>query len=417
MFLLLGIPVFAALILGALIPLSMVEGRHAMEILAEIFYSKIANNMFAAIIGFVFMAEIMLKTGVMARLYDTLFSLLRRIPGSLGMTTIAFCMVFSAISGSSMATSVIVGRIAIPQMLRFNYARPFAFGTVAAGGTLGILIPPSIAFIVYGVIAEVSIGALFIAAIIPALLLVLLFSVYIFTSCLDDMQIDPETIIAHNKPLRSYELVAILCLPLIVMGGIYGGIFSPGEAAFVSVIWALLIAVTGQEKFLLHDLLGAARNTATICTKLFFIVGGAAFFAHVLTMLKLPDSMLQMLLALEVGKGTFLVLVLLGILLFGMFMDGLAVTLITTPLLVPALQAFNIDLIWYGVVLVISLELSLITPPVGLNLFLIKSITDARLGEIMAGVLPFVAIMLLTLIIVVLVPELSLWLPSLMLGR
>ncbi|NOY16441.1 MAG: TRAP transporter large permease [Gammaproteobacteria bacterium] len=416
-FLTLGIPVFASLILSALIPFGMVEGIHAMEILAEIFYAKIANNLFASIIGFVFMAEIMLRTRVMVRLYDTLFSLLKRIPGSLGMTTIAFCMVFSAISGSSMATSVIVGRISIPQMLRFNYARRFAFGTVAAGGTLGILIPPSIALIVYGIIAEVSIGALFIAAIIPALLLVLLFSAYIFTKCAHDIQIDSESDVALDTPLRIYELAAILCLPLIIMGGIYGGIFSPNEAAFVSVFWALFIVTTGQEKFTLHDLLEAARNTAIICAKLFFIVGGAAFFAHVLVMLKLPDSMLQVLLALEIGKGTFLILVLLGILLLGMFMDGLAVTLITTPLLVPALQAFGFDLVWYGVVLVISLELSLITPPVGLNLFLIESITDARLEEIILGVLPFIAIMLVALMIVVTVPELSLWLPSLMLGR
>ena len=139
--------------------------------------------------------------------------------------------------------------------------------------------------------------------------------------------------------------------------------------------------------------------------------------SDLLVMLKLPDSMLQVLLALDIGRGTFLILVLLGILLLGMFMDGLAVTLITTPLLVPVLQVFGYDLVWYGIVLVISLELSLITPPVGLNLFLIESITDARLEEIMLGVLPFLAIMLVALMIVVTVPELSLWLPSLMLGR
>ncbi|NOY16427.1 MAG: TRAP transporter large permease [Gammaproteobacteria bacterium] len=408
----LRVPVFASLILGTLIPFSIVEGNHAVNLLADVFYTRLANYLFVAIPAFALMAQILVRTDAITDLYNSLYTITKRLPGSLGVATIALSTTFSAISGSSVATTLTVGGVAIPQMRRFGYPRRFIFGLVAAGGTLGILIPPSIGLIVYGVIADVSIGALFLAAMVPALLLVSLFSVFTLIMGFRMPQVTPPKSIADSGGKKYWRSIPTLTLPLIIIGGIYGGAFTATEAAVVAAVWAALIAAILYRKFSFAFLMDSARASARTTVMLFFIVGGAAYFSHVLVYLNLPDLLLDFMLTLELSRTFLFASLLFGILLLGMFMDGMSVTLITTPIIVPVLNAFGFDLLWYGVVLIITLEASLLTPPVGLNLYVIKSISDAKFNEVLLGVLPFLALMVCTLILIIVFPQLVLWFPS-----
>lgn len=408
----LRVPVFASLILGTLIPFSVVEGNLAVNLLADVFYARLANYLFVAIPAFALMAQILMRTDAITDLYNSLYTAVRRIPGSLGVATIALCTVFSAISGSSMATTLTVGGVAIPQLSRFGYPRRFIFGLVAAGGTLGILIPPSIGLIIYGVIADVSIGALFLAAMVPAFLLVSLFSAFTLFMGYRLPQATSHKSTVNSGGQKHWRSIPTLTLPLIIIGGIYGGAFTATEAAVVSAAWAALIAVVLYRKSSFVFLLDAARDSARITAMMFFIVGGAAYFSHVLVYLNLPDLLLDFVLAFDLSRAFLFASLLCGVLLLGMFMDGMSVTVITTPIIIPVLNAFDFDLLWYGVVLIITLEVSLLTPPVGLNLYVIKSISDAKFHEVLLGVLPFLVLMVCALILIIVFPQLVLWLPS-----
>ncbi len=206
--------------------------------------------------------------------------------------------------------------------------------------------------------------------------------------------------------------MGVLMLPLLIISGIYGGVFSATEASAVSAIAATVIAFVLYDDFSIKKCFEAAGKSVEMSSALFLIVAGAMYFAHVLVLLKIPDDMLQMILHLELGKYEFLALLLGLLLLLGMFLDGASITLITTPLVVPVLQSLGFDLTWYGIILVISMEMALITPPVGMNLFVIRSITDAEFRELFLGALPFVLLMFIALILVIIFPDLALWLPG-----
>jgi len=236
------VPVFASLLLGTLVPFTLAEGNHAINLLADVFYSRIANYLFVAIPAFALMAQILLRTEAVTDLYNSLYAAVRRIPGAIGMATIASCTAFSAISGSSMATTLTVGGVAIPQMQRFNYPRPLIFGMVAAGGTLGILIPPSIGLIVYGVLANVSIGSLFLAALVPACVMVTFFCLYVMVQDRRTRKDDNKSNETkgskepHQSANNHWRTLPILILPVVILGGIYGGLFTATEAAVVAAM-------------------------------------------------------------------------------------------------------------------------------------------------------------------------------------
>lgn len=415
--LLTGIPLFAGMSLASIGLLLVVEGRVAG--LADEVFAKLSNYLLVAIPLFAFMAHVMIKARVVDDLYALAHTLVRHWPGGLGVATVMACTIFAAISGSSVATALTIGTAAIPQMLRYGYKPHAAYGVLAAGGTLGILIPPSGPMVLYGVVSDTSIGALFVAGIIPGALMALLFSLYCVLHSLFTGQKERPARAnwAEIWPSLRRGFWALL-LPPIVLGGMYAGVFTATEAAAVGAIAAILIARFAYNRLSLADLYDAARDSVGTTGMLFMILAAAAMFGHVISVLGLPRQLVELTTALGIGPITFMLAVMALIFLLGMFLETISIILITTPIVLPVMLLLEINPVWYGVLLTINLELALITPPVGMNLFVIKGITGGAMGPIVRGVLPYVAIMLVTLFLVLFFPELALWLPSTMaLGR
>jgi C4-dicarboxylate transporter DctM subunit len=327
--------------------------------------------------------------------------------------------VFAAISGSSVATALTIGAVAIPQMIRFGYEPRVAYGLVAAGGTLGILIPPSGPMVLYGVTTDTSIGGLFMAGIVPGLLMA---GVFVAWSML-------RTAFAHRHVQREAraslaEAVAAIrkalwaiSLPVFVLGGMYAGIFTATEAAAAGAWLALLIAGFVYRSIRLRDVWDSAIDACRVSAMLFMILAGASVFGHVLTKMRIPQQIVEAIIATDVGVAGFLIVMMALIFILGMFLESIAIILITTPVILPAMIHLEINPIWYGVLLVINLELAQITPPVGMNLFTIKAITRAPMGEIVRGAAPYVLLMIGVMALVMIWPDIALWLPSSMRGN
>ncbi|MBE9637193.1 TRAP transporter large permease [Salipiger mangrovisoli] len=407
--LLTGIPIFAALGLTATVILLIFEG--GIGSVADTVFAHLNKPILTTVPLFVFMAQVMIRAKVIDDLYAMAHTLIGHIRGGLGMATVMACTIFASISGSSVATALSVGSSAIPQMERYGYPRQSALGIVAAGGTLGILIPPSGPMILYAIVSEASIGALFLAGIIPGLLLALLFCIYsILAATLrgDDSPRFAGIPLILAAIRRS--IWAILAPP-VVMGGIYLGIFTAAEAAAAGSVYALAVAVLVYRNFGLRDLWDCAYASMRTSMMVFMIIAGAAMFGHAITIIRLPVGVTEMVAHLGLGRLGFILVVMAMIFVMGMFFESIAIILITTPILLPTMAALHIDLVWYGVLLMINLELAMITPPVGMNLFVIKGITPAPLSEIVRGAFPYVLIMILGLALLIAMPGLATWLP------
>ncbi|MBK0326146.1 TRAP transporter large permease subunit [Rhodobacteraceae bacterium F11138] len=408
--LLTGIPIFAALGLTATVILLIFEGN--IGSVADTVYAHLNKPILTTIPLFVFMAQVMIRAKAMDDLYEMANTVVGHIRGGLGIATVMACTIFAAISGSSVATALSVGQSAIPQMKRFGYPRHAALGVVAAGGTLGILIPPSGPMILYSIVSEASIGALFLAGIIPGLLLALLFAGYSVVAGIRRGGDRAPSAAGLPKILRAIRksIWAILAPPF-VMGGIYFGVFTAAEAAAAGSIYALLVATLAYRNFGLQELWDCAYETMRTSMMVFMIIAGAAMFGHAITIIRLPVGVTEMVAQMGLGPLAFMLIVMAMIFVMGMFFESIAIILITTPILLPTMSALDIDLIWYGVLLMINLELAMITPPVGMNLFVIKGVTDAPLSEVVRGAFPYVLLMLLGLVILLFAPDLATWLP------
>ncbi|MGH6946904.1 MAG: TRAP transporter large permease [Kiloniellales bacterium] len=409
--LLTGLPIFAGLGLGSIAIILVAEGR--LGGLGAIVFGKLDNYLLVAIPLFAFMAHLMIKAKVVDDLYATAHTLVRHWPGGLGVATVLSCTLFAAISGSSVATALTIGSAAIPQMRRYGYPDRAAYGVVGAGGTLGILIPPSGPMILYGVISDTSIGALFIAGVIPGLVLAGIFVLF----CIAQAAMVRGVERVERAPLGEClaalrRAIWAIALPPLVLGGMYFGVFTATEAAGAGAIGALLIAVLAYRNLSLRGLFEAAVETARTTTMLFMILAAAAMFGHVLTILHLPAELVALVTEAEVGPIAFILAVMALIFVLGMFLETISIILVTTPIVLPVMFALQIDPVWYGVLLMINLELALITPPVGMNLFVIKGITQAPMSEIVMGVLPYVLLLILGLLLVLVWPDLALWLPA-----
>ncbi|MFY0635215.1 MAG: TRAP transporter large permease [Vannielia sp.] len=409
--LLAGIPIFAALGLTATAILVLVEGD--IDGLGDAVFAHLNKPVLATIPLFVFMAQVMIRAKVIDDLYSFAHTLIGHIKGGLGVATVMACTIFAAISGSSVATALSIGSSAIPQMKRYGYAERDALGVVAAGGTLGILIPPSGPMILYAIVSEASIGGLFLAGIIPGLLLALMFSGWCMVQARGRSGIDAPDWAGWKKATAALRRsIWALLAPPVVMGGIYFGVFTASEAAAAGSLYALLVAVLVYRNFGLADLWHCAYATMRTSMMVFMIIAGAAMFAHAITLVRLPVGVTEQVTALGLGPIGFILVVMALIFVLGMFLESIAIILITTPILLPTMIALQIDPIWYGVLLMINLELAMITPPVGMNLFVIKGITNAPLGTIVRGASPFVALMIGGLVLLIAFPALATWLPT-----
>ncbi|MBN9670521.1 TRAP transporter large permease [Roseibium aggregatum] len=406
-----GLPIFAGLTVygGAL--LLMTQGNFGP--VTDIMFHEVNRYLLVAIPLFGFMANIMIKGKVVDDLYDAAYTFTRHLPGGLAVATILACTVFAAISGSSVATAMTIGSVAIPQMLRFGYDERLAYGVVAAGGTLGILIPPSGPMILYGVTTDTSIGGLFMAGMVPGALMAGIFIVWALvrttisgTTTREKMASVDEMALAMRK-----SFWAIL-MPLIVLGGMYAGVFTATEAAAAGAWLALLITVFVYRSVGLRAIWQSAAEAARMSAMLFMILAGATVFSHVLTKMRVPQQFVEALVAADLGMMGFVVVMMAVVLILGMFLESVAIILITAPIILPAMIHLEINPVWYGVLLVVNLEMAMITPPVGMNLFTLKAITAAPMARIVAGSAPYVLLMGLILALLILFPQLALWLPS-----
>ncbi|HUS95482.1 MAG TPA: TRAP transporter large permease [Hyphomicrobiaceae bacterium] len=405
-----GIPIFAALGLMATAILILTEG--SVTSVATTVYDHIDKPILTTIPLFVFMAQVMVRAKVIDDLYDMAHSVVGHIRGGLGVATVLACTIFAAISGSSVATALSIGQSAIPQMKRFGYPKRDALGVIAAGGTLGILIPPSGPMILYAIMSEASIGALFLAGIIPGILMALVFAVFCIAQASMRSNVKAPAWAGWQSVSSALKRsIWAVMAPPVIMGGIYFGIFTASEAAAAGSIYALFVAAVIYRNFSFKDLYECAYGTMRTSMMVFMIIAGAAMFGHAITIIRLPVGVTEAVTHLGLGPLAFILVVMGLIFILGMFLESIAIILITTPILLPTMTKLGIDPIWYGVLLMINLELAMITPPVGMNLFVIKGIADAPLSEVIRGAAPFVVLMIGGLAALIAFPELATWLP------
>jgi len=360
---------------------------------------------------FLLMSNILLKARVGKDLFSAVQSWVGHWPGGLGVATVLSCGLFSAISGSSVATAATIGTVAIPEMTSRGYSRPFVLGLLAAGGTLGILIPPSIPLILYGVITETSIPTLFLAGVGPGLFLAGVFIVYsmVYAKFSGEFQATEKSSWAERKRSSLMALPTIF-LAATVIGSIYLGIATPSESAGVGFVLALLMTSL-MGRMSVEKIKEAVYDSMKTTTMIFLIIAGAKVFSYAITLYRIPQNISDLLTTSISDPTIFIMAVGLVLLLIGFFLESLSMLLIMVPVLFPALSSMNIDPIWFGIFFVVLIETALITPPVGMNLFIIQAVGKARLEEVVKGAWPFALMMLLTAILLMFWQDLALFIP------
>ena len=410
--LLTGVPVAFSLSLAGLAGMYFLAGGAAtFAQVPNIAYKSLDDFVLSAIPLYVLMSQILLSGKVGSDLFEVASKWLRHLPGGLGIATILACAIFAAISGSSVATAVTIGAVAIPEMLSRGYDKHMVLGSVAAGGTLGILIPPSIPMILYGSITGESVGELFISGVVPGVLLTLFFiMLVVFRS--RNVVPEPATSWAERLEALRHSFWGLL-LPVLVVGGIYAGWFTPTEAAAIGTVYSIIITFFVYKTLTWRDLSNVLTDTVKTTTMIFAIIIGAMMFGFVLTVLQLPQHMTEFVIGLDAGRWVIFLFINLVLLFLGCFLETVSIILITLPILYPIIMKLGFDPIWFCVIMVINMELALITPPVGMNLFVIQGISEnTRMEDIAKGVLPFALVMILLMVALVCFPGIATWLPA-----
>lgn len=407
-----GVPV--AFSLGASGLLGMVlfmPGDGALEQIPILAYKALDDFVLCAVPLYILMSAILLKGKVGEDLFDLGNKWLRHLPGGLGIATIVACGIFAAITGSSVACAVTVGAIAIPEMLKRGYDRSVVLGAVAGGGTLGILIPPSIPMILYGSITDESIGQLFMSGVLPGVLMTVFF-IFIVVYRSRHLKLEKKVPLSERFAALKGSIWGLL-LPVIVVGGIYTGAFTPTEAAAVGTVYALFITFVIYRTLSVKDLPGILMETVGTSAMIFAIMIGASLFGFVLTILQVPQALTMMVAEVEVSRWVFFILINLLLLFLGCILETVSIIFITVPILYPIIKQLGFDPIWFNVVMQINMEMALITPPVGMNLFVLKGVSpESRMEDIIRGVIPYIGVMAVEILFLCFVPELATWLPS-----
>jgi len=413
---------FALLVIGA--PIYLTLGASAAVMFAAQdsllpFAQKLIDEMnsvtLLAVPYFVIAATFMERGGVARALIDAAAAWVGRLPGGLGLVAVLACAIFAAMCGSSVATAIAMGTILVPAMLRGGYERGFASGIVGASGTLGILIPPSLAFVVYGVLADISIPRLFLAGVVPGLMQAALLAGYILWFSRRAGYAVADAMPRREKLRRTWLAIPALSVPVIVLGGLYGGIVTLTESAALSAVVAILLSIFVYRGIRPVDLLSVMASAVRNAAVIMIIIAVALAFGHWVTETGVTARAVQMIKDSGIQGWQFLLVMNVLLLLLGMFLEVYSVMLLIVPVIIPMLGPLGIDPIHFGVVLVINMEIALLTPPVGLNLFVIANISKTPLAEVVRGTMPFVLLMLVLLVLVTYFPAFSTWLPGLML--
>ena len=361
---------------------------------------------------FILMSNILLKGGVGRDLFAAFQAWVGHWPGGLAVATLISCGVFAAISGSSVATAATIGTVAIPEMISRGYEKKFVYGLLAAGGTLGILIPPSIPMIVYGFVTEESVLALFLAGIVPGLLLLVLFVIYAMIYARYFGGYTPEPAVGFDVRRRAtLRAMPSVVMAVLIIAVIYSGAATPTEAAAVGFAFSVIITGVVLRTLTWQAFKEAAFEAMATTVAILLIIAGAKIFGKAITLYRIPQDISAFITGAIDTPAIFILVISIVLLIMGLVFEALSMVLIMTPVLLPSAYAMGIDPIWFGVFMVIMVECALITPPVGLNLYVIQAVAKARLGEVSRGVLPFLLLMFVTVFLLYLIPDLALYVP------
>jgi len=407
-----GLRVAAALGIAGIITAYIFIG--GTSLLKYISWTVGINFVLIAIPLFIFMGQLLLHSRLSSKLYEGSAALLGGVPGGLLHANIISCAIFAAISGSSVATAVTIGTVAIPELEKRGYESKIVLGSLAAGGTLGILIPPSVPLIIYGVMTERPIGPLFIAGIIPGIMLTLLFVGLIAVRVMarPELAPRPEKVLLKRRILSIMGMWPIVVTIMIVLGGIYLGVMTPTEAAGVGAFTALVFTLAYRQ-LNWSVLKMCLRETVKTTAMIVLLVIGAQMVTSILTVLWVTDKAVAWAASLAVSPIAILMFIYLLYLIFGCFMDGVSLEVITLPIVFPIISALGFDPIWFGIVLVILIEMGMLTPPVGLNVYVIHGLRpDRPLTEVFLGIIPFFFMLVIGLAIVTTFPIIATWLPA-----
>jgi C4-dicarboxylate transporter DctM subunit len=412
----LGLPVAMALGLSSILTVMFFE-QDSLASLTLKFFQTMEHFTLLAIPFFILAGNFLTTGGVAKRMINFAISAVGHLPGGLAIASVLACMLFAAVSGSSPATVVAIGSIVIAGMVRVGYTQAFATGVIVNAGTLGILIPPSIVLVVYAAATESSVGRLFMAGVIPGILLGggLMVAIYV-AARIKKLPRQPKA--PWGERLRLFrEALWGLLLIFIVLGGIYGGVFTPTEAAAVAAVYAFVAAVFIYRDLHITEVPRVLLDSARVSVMLMFIICNAFLFGHVLTTAQIPQQIAQMIIEAQLQPWQFLLIVNIILLVAGNFMDPSPIVLITAPILFPTAMKLGIDPIHLGIVYVVNMEIGLVTPPVGLNLFVASGITGMPLTQVVRAAIGWLMLLLAFLIVVTYIPEISTWLPNLLFGK
>ena len=410
-----GLALGAALGLTGLLILQFLAGGSTF-VAVDAVWNVLNSFTLSAIPLFIMLGEIMLRSGVSQKIYTALTPLFQRVPGGLLHTNVAVCTLFGAVSGSSLSTAAAVGSVAYPEMTGRGYDRRMVVASLAGGGTLGLLIPPSLSLLIYGALTETSIGRLFLAGLVPGLLFAAMFMLYIFVRCLSRPDLAPRgdrgdglgTIL-----LKLLSLWPFVLLIIAIMGSIAFGIATPTEAAGIGVIMTIAVGRLWGD-LTLKTLAESFYTAILLFASIAFVVMGATILAQAVSLLGVPQAILEAVRAADLGPLQVLFLVVLIYLLLGCFFDGLSLMIMTLPIVVPLMVGLGYDAVWLGVVITILIEIGQVTPPVGLNLSVLVSVTKEKvsLGEAAIATIPYWLILLAGIAVLALMPQIALFLPS-----
>ncbi len=414
--LMIGIPISFALASVATVGLFFVVGEKGLYLIYNTAYAETSNFLLLAIPLFILMANFLKYSGIGDNLYDVVYKWIGPLPGGLAIGTIVICALFAAMAGISSVATISMGLIALPSMLKRGYDKNLAIGTISAGGALGILIPPSIIMILYGAVADVSIGGLFIGGIIPGLILSMMYIIYILIVAFLKRELAPPIGERYGlvEKLKSLKGVALpFFLVLLVLGVIYGGICTPTEASAVGAFGALICSIIHRQmnwQRLKEVLLDTIRLNAMI----FWIIIGAISFSHLLVYAEIQKLIEDGMLGLNFSPFMILVLIQAIFFILGMFLDPAGIIMITTPIFVPVIKKLGFDPLWFGILFVVNMEMAYLTPPFGFNLFIMRSILPPGIymSDIYRSIVPFVIIQALCLVLLMIFPQISIYLPS-----
>jgi C4-dicarboxylate transporter DctM subunit len=412
----LGLPIAFSFATMGLIGITLIQGLGpGLSSLADAAYSETASYILTTIPLFVLMGQFAFHSGISRDLFKAAYKWMGRLPGGLALATTLACTGFAACTGSSVASAATMSTIAFPEMERYQYSPRLSTGAIAAGGTLGILIPPSTIFIIYGIITETSIGDLFIAGIFPGLMLSFLFSAVIYFTCKRNPKMGPpgEASSWKEKFASLAGVWGMVVLFILVIMGLYFGFFAPSEAGIIGAFGALMIALL-RGRLTKGVFVSALVETVRISCFSLFVLVGAMLFNTFLTMTGVPQMVSEWVIRIPVSPFTILIIIVIFYIPLGMVIDCLPMILLTMPFVFPIIEGFGYSPVWFGVLVCVLGELSLITPPVGINIYVVQGVTKVPLHEVARGIMPFVVAFLIGLVFLIAFPQISLFLPSTM---